>query len=69
MQKVSYRGYPASVDFVGGDLVINILGVSEKLEARCIRPADIEPAMRELVEDYLQRCEAAGRQPELPPVR
>ncbi len=66
MEKLSYRGFRASVDYIAGDLVIKVLGVPEILQARCIRPADLWPAMQALVDDYLQRCQSAGLMPDAP---
>lgn len=55
MNKLNYKGYGASVEYINGHLVVKVLGVEESLVARCIRPSDVMPSLKQLVDGYLRR--------------
>lgn len=67
MRKLAYKGYPASVDYASGALVIRVLDIKDKLIAECERPADVAPTLKRLVDNYLVRCRIEGRLPDAPP--
>lgn len=63
MKTVSYKGFQAAVEYEDGVLFLRVLHIEDLLVAQCKSVEEFEPAMAELIEDYLQDCAALGKKP------
>lgn len=66
MSTITYKGYQAAVAYEDGALFVKVLHVDDVLIARCDTAADVETAFRELIDDYIEDCREAGREPTKP---
>lgn len=66
MKTISYKGYQASVEFEDGMLFVKVLHIDDLLVAQCDKASDAQGALEELVEEYLEDCQEAGREPTKP---
>jgi predicted HicB family RNase H-like nuclease len=61
-----HRDYQGSVSYEDGRLVIQILHIDDFVTAECDSASDAPRVFAELVDDYLETCEALGKQPSRP---
>lgn len=63
MKTVSYKGFQASVDFEDGVLFVRVLHIDDLLITQVRSVDEIEPALKELIEEYLADCKELGKEP------
>lgn len=66
MNKLTYKGYTARIDFDDRDniLVGRLLSIKDVIAFHADNVADLRVAFEESVDDYLETCAAIGKSPE-----
>ncbi len=66
MNKLTYKGYTARIDFDDRDniLVGRLLGIKDVIAFHADNVADLRVAFEESVDDYLEACAAIGKSPD-----
>lgn len=66
MNKLTYKGYTARIDFDDRDniLVGRLLGIKDIVGFHADNVADLRVAFEESVDDYLEACAAIGKSPD-----
>jgi predicted HicB family RNase H-like nuclease len=63
MKTLSYKGFQASVDYEDGALFVRVLHVEDLLVAQCRSVDELQGALKDLIEDYLEDCRTLGKEP------
>jgi predicted HicB family RNase H-like nuclease len=68
MNIVTYKGYSAAVEFDADDLLLTgrIAGINDVVGFHAVTAKDLVAAFHEAVDDYLETCVKAGKDPERP---
>ena len=68
MNTMSYKGYPARVEYSEDDgcFVGHIVGINDIVGFHGDSVTDLRQAFEEAVDDYLETCERLGRVPQKP---
>ena len=66
MNILTYRGYSATVEFDSDDMILTgrIAGLNDVIGFHAETPAALVEAFHEAVDDYLETCAKAGKQPD-----
>jgi predicted HicB family RNase H-like nuclease len=66
MNKLTYKGYTARIDFDERDNIFvgRLLGIKDVIAFHADNVADLKSAFEESVDDYLEACAAIGKSPE-----
>lgn len=63
MKTVTYKGYQAAVEYEDGVLFVRVLHIDDLLVTQCKSVDEIDAALAELIEDYLEDCRQIGKEP------
>ncbi|HZY68222.1 MAG TPA: type II toxin-antitoxin system HicB family antitoxin [Devosia sp.] len=68
MKVLSYRGYAARIEFDAEDEIFTgrIAGIRDIVGFHAQTVAELKAAFHEAVDDYLETCAAAGKEPQKP---
>jgi predicted HicB family RNase H-like nuclease len=68
MNKMSYKGYFARVEFDPDDLLFvgHLAGINDSVGFHADNVADLKAAFEEAVEDYIEACSRTGKPAEKP---
>lgn len=66
MTTLKYKDYQGSVSFEDGTLLIQILHIDDFVTTECDSASGAQKAFEALVEDYLETCKAANKEPSRP---
>lgn len=66
MTTLHYKDYQGAVTYEDGTLVIQILHIDDSISTTCESARDAQSAFQDLVDDYIETCEAVGKQPNKP---
>ena len=66
MNILTYRGYSATVEFDSDDMILTgrIAGLNDVIGFHAETPAALVESFHEAVDDYLETCAKAGKQPD-----
>ena len=66
MNILTFRGYSATVEFDSEDMILTgrIAGLNDVIGFHAETPAALVEAFHEAVDDYLETCAKAGKQPD-----
>jgi predicted HicB family RNase H-like nuclease len=66
MNKLTYKGYTARIDFDDRDNIFvgRLLGIKDVIAFHADNVTDLREAFIEAVDDYLEACEAIGKTPD-----
>lgn len=63
---LNHRGYQGAVSFADGRLIIRILHIEDTVTDECDSASEAQAHFEALVDDYLETCEALGKEPSRP---
>jgi predicted HicB family RNase H-like nuclease len=66
MTILKYKDYQGSVTFEDGRLIIHTLHIDDFITTECDKASEAQAAFEELIDDYLETCEAVGKEPAKP---
>lgn len=66
MKTVNYKGYQASVDFDDNTLFVKVLHIDDVLIAEVDKASEVQKEFECLIDEYLNDCKEAGREPSKP---
>jgi predicted HicB family RNase H-like nuclease len=68
MNILTYKGYSAAFEFDADDLILTgrIVGIDDIVGFHGVTPQELLAAFHEAVDDYLETCAKAGKDPERP---
>ena len=66
MKTVSYKGFQASVEYDAGALFVRVLHIDDVLITQVKSVDEIEAALKDLIDAYLEDCRELGKQPARP---
>src|SRR5690349_4264509 len=66
MKTISYKGFQASVEFEDGALYVRVLHTDDVLVAQVNGADEVQAALAELVDAYLEDCRELGKEPQKP---
>jgi predicted HicB family RNase H-like nuclease len=66
MNTLTYRGYAAAVEFDSEDMILTgrVAGLNDVIGFHAETPSGLVAAFHEAVDDYLETCARAGKQPD-----
>ena len=68
MNTMTYKGYASSIEYSDEDkcFIGHIAGIKDRVGFHGESVTELRNAFQEAVEDYLETCEAVGKQPQKP---
>lgn len=66
MKTKNYRGFQAVIEYEDDALYVRVLHIDDVLVAKCERVSEVEGALKDLVDAYIEDCAELGKQPSKP---
>ncbi len=66
MTVLRYKGFRGRATYEDGELLIELLHISDLITASCDSAAKVTEVFEELVDDYVETCKCIGKEPEKP---
>lgn len=66
MKTKTYRGFQAVVEYEDDALYVRVLHIDDVLVAKCERVSEVDGALKDLVDAYIEDCAELGKEPSKP---
>ena len=66
MTVLRYKDYQGAVAYEDGVLIIRVLHIEDSISTECDSASAVQTSFEDLIEDYLETCEAVGKEPNKP---